>query len=81
MGGPFSSYRAQDGPRGERTHLTPTTQKPNMIIIIIKDPQRGEMEIKEGDETGSQGRRFHTVSCEIYFRIYQFKDLITNRRV
>ena len=23
-GGPFSSYRSQDGPRGERAHLSPT---------------------------------------------------------
>ena len=46
--GPFSSYRAQDGPRGERAHLRPTTLKPKMIIKILKDPQRGEMEINEG---------------------------------
>ena len=33
------------------------------------------------DEMGPRGRRFHTVSCQKYFRIYQFKDLITNRGV
>ena len=29
---PFPSCRAQDGSRGERAHLRPTTLKPNMII-------------------------------------------------
>ena len=33
-GGPFPSYRAQNGPRGERAHLWPTTQSLNMIIEI-----------------------------------------------
>ena len=33
------------------------------------------------DETKPRGRRFHTVSCQKYFWIYQFKDLITNRGV
>ena len=28
-GGPFLSYRAHNGPRGERAHLRPTTQNPN----------------------------------------------------
>ena len=28
-GGPFPSYRAHNGPRGERAHLRPTTQNPN----------------------------------------------------
>ena len=27
-GGPFPSYRAHNGPRGERAHLRPTTQNP-----------------------------------------------------
>ena len=31
-GGPFPSYRAHNGPRGERAHLRPTTQKLNMLI-------------------------------------------------
>ena len=31
-GGPFPSYRAQDGTRGERAHWRPTTRKPKMII-------------------------------------------------
>ena len=35
-GGPFSSYRAQNGPRGERAHLTPTTQSLNIVIEIRK---------------------------------------------
>ena len=48
MGGPFPSYRTEDGPRGKRAHLRPTTRKPNMIIKIIKDLQRGEVEVKEG---------------------------------
>ena len=47
-GGPFPSCRAQDGPRRERAHLRTTTGKPNMIIIIVKDLHKGEMEIKEG---------------------------------
>ena len=47
-GGSLPSYRAQDGPRGERSYLRPTIRKPNMIIIIIKDLQRGEIETKEG---------------------------------
>ena len=47
-GVPFPSYRAHDGPRGERAHLRPTTQELKMIIKIVRDPQRGEMEIKEG---------------------------------
>ena len=37
---------------------------------------------KEGgimlDETGPRGRWFHTVSCQKYFRTYQFDDLIEN---
>ena len=32
VGEPFPSYRAHNGPRGERAHLRPTTQKPNMLI-------------------------------------------------
>ena len=47
-GGPFPSDRAQDGPRGERTHLRPMTRQPNIIIIIIKDPQKRE----DGDRRG-----------------------------
>ena len=31
-GGPFPSYRAQNGPRGERAHLRPTTESLNMLI-------------------------------------------------
>ena len=31
-GGPFPSYGAQNGPRGERAHLRPTTQSQNMLI-------------------------------------------------
>ena len=30
-GGPFPSYRAHIGLRGERAHLRPTTQNPNML--------------------------------------------------
>ena len=47
-GGPFPSYTAQDRPREERAHLRPTTRTPKMIIKIIRDPQIGEMKIKEG---------------------------------
>ena len=47
-GCPFPSYRAQDGSRGERAHLRPTTRKPNIIIKRIKGPQkRGD-----GDKRG-----------------------------
>ena len=31
-GGPFPSYKAHNGSRGERAHLRPTAQKPNMLI-------------------------------------------------
>ena len=48
MGGPFPSYRAQDGPKEKRAHLRPTTRKPNITKIIIKVHKRGEIEIKEG---------------------------------
>ena len=43
MGGPFPSYRAQDGLKGERAHLRLTTRKPKMIIEIKRDPQREEI--------------------------------------
>ena len=33
-GGPFPSYRAHNGPRGERAHLRPTT--PHLKILIEK---------------------------------------------
>ena len=33
-GGPFPSYRAQNGPRGERAHLRPMTQSLNILIEI-----------------------------------------------
>ena len=31
-GGPFPSYRAHNGPRGERAHLRPTTQHLKILI-------------------------------------------------
>ena len=31
-GGPFPSYRAHNGPRGEWTHLRPTTQHLKILI-------------------------------------------------
>ena len=31
-GSPFSSYRAHNGPRGERAHLGPTTQHLKILI-------------------------------------------------
>ena len=30
--GPFPSYGAHNGPRGERAHLRPTTKKPKILI-------------------------------------------------
>ena len=41
-GGPFPSYRVQDGPRGDRAHLRPTTLKPNIIIINKGSQNRGK---------------------------------------
>ena len=40
-GGPFPSYRAQNGPRGERAHLRPTTQKLNILIEIKVHKEEG----------------------------------------
>ena len=31
-GGPLPSYRAQNGPRGERAHLRPTNQSLNILV-------------------------------------------------
>ena len=47
-GGSLPLLSSPNGTRGERAHLRPTTQKPKNIIIIIKDPQRREIKIKEG---------------------------------
>ena len=33
-GGPFPSFRAQNGPREERAHLRPTNENLNMLIEI-----------------------------------------------
>ena len=40
-GGPFPSYRAQNGPKGERAHLRPTTQNLNILIEIRFTKKKG----------------------------------------
>ena len=41
MGGPFPSYRVQNGPRGERAHLRPTSQNLNILIEIRYTKKKG----------------------------------------